>query len=77
MTSDHQAALLERINGRTARVGIIGIGYVGLPLAVAFAEAGFTVVGIDVAAHGGRPRGLDELIAELRETPPSGFVRVK
>lgn len=34
-------------------------------------------VGIDVAAHGGRPRGLDELIAELRKTPPSGFVRVK
>ncbi|MEY2716030.1 MAG: hypothetical protein RIT24_2373, partial [Planctomycetota bacterium] len=34
-------------------------------------------VGIDVAAHGGRPRGLDELIAELRKAPPSGFVRVK
>lgn len=34
-------------------------------------------VGIDVAAHGGRPRALEGLIAELRKTPPTGFVRVK
>ena len=40
--------LLTKIENRTAQVGIIGLGYVGLPLAVAFAEAGFTVTGIDV-----------------------------
>ena len=40
--------LLDRIDGQTARVGIIGLGYVGLPLAVVFAEAGLQVVGIDV-----------------------------
>ena len=40
--------LLDRIEGQTARVGIIGLGYVGLPLAVVFAEAGLQVVGIDV-----------------------------
>src|SRR5260370_28371735 len=40
--------LEERIANRTARVGIIGLGYVGLPLAVEFAKAGFTVTGIDV-----------------------------
>ncbi len=34
-------------------------------------------VGIDVAAHGGRPRELTALVAELRMQPPSGFVRVK
>jgi calcineurin-like phosphoesterase family protein len=34
-------------------------------------------VGIDVAAHGRRPRELSSLIAELRTQPPSGFVRVK
>ena len=34
-------------------------------------------VGVDVAAHGGRPRVLAELVGELRKTPPSGFVRVK
>ena len=33
---------------RTARVGIIGLGYVGLPLALEFAKAGFSVTGIDV-----------------------------
>ena len=40
--------LLNRIDDKTARVGITGLGYVGLPLAVVFAEAGFQVVGIDV-----------------------------
>ncbi|NLE76567.1 MAG: UDP-N-acetyl-D-glucosamine dehydrogenase, partial [Chloroflexi bacterium] len=40
--------LLERIASRQATVGVVGLGYVGLPLAVAFAEAGFTVTGIDV-----------------------------
>ena len=34
-------------------------------------------VGVDVAAHGGRPRLLTELIDELRRSPPSGFVRVR
>jgi UDP-N-acetyl-D-glucosamine dehydrogenase len=43
------AALLEeRISNHTAQVGIVGLGYVGLPLAVEFARAGFTVTGIDV-----------------------------
>jgi UDP-N-acetyl-D-glucosamine dehydrogenase len=39
--------LLQKIIDRQARVGIVGLGYVGLPLAVAFAEAGFQVVGVD------------------------------
>ena len=42
------AQLAERIVNKTARVGIIGLGYVGLPLAVEFAKAGFSVTGIDV-----------------------------
>ena len=40
--------LRERVIKRTARVGVLGLGYVGLPLAVEFARAGFEVVGIDV-----------------------------
>ncbi len=40
--------LKERIAKKTARVGVIGLGYVGLPLAVEFAKAGFDVTGIDV-----------------------------
>jgi UDP-N-acetyl-D-glucosamine dehydrogenase len=41
--------LLEKIERRTARVGVIGLGYVGLPLAVEFAHAGFHVLGYDVS----------------------------
>ena len=40
--------LREKIETRTAKVGIVGLGYVGLPLAVEFAKAGFVVTGIDV-----------------------------
>jgi UDP-N-acetyl-D-glucosamine dehydrogenase len=38
----------ERIRTRSARIGIVGLGYAGLPLAMAFAEAGFQVVGVDL-----------------------------
>lgn len=41
-------SLQQKIHDKTARVGVIGLGYVGLPLAVEFAEAGFHVTGIDV-----------------------------
>src|SRR5260370_15016250 len=41
--------LAEKIRTRRARVGIVGLGYVGLPLAVEFAKAGFTVTGIDIS----------------------------
>ena len=40
--------LLQRIESGEARVGIIGLGYVGLPLAVEFAKAGMSVIGFDV-----------------------------
>jgi UDP-N-acetyl-D-glucosamine dehydrogenase len=40
--------LRDRISTKKARVGVLGLGYVGLPLAVEFARAGFEVVGIDV-----------------------------
>ncbi len=40
--------LLERIRTREANVGIVGLGYVGLPLAIAFAEGGFPVLGLDI-----------------------------
>jgi UDP-N-acetyl-D-glucosamine dehydrogenase len=43
-------ALLERIRGKSARVGIIGMGYVGLPLALAAAGAEFPVTGFDIDA---------------------------
>ena len=43
--------LLEKITKRTATVGVVGLGYVGLPLAVLQAKTGYRVVGIDEAAE--------------------------
>src|ERR671913_664389 len=40
--------LLKKIESKQAKLGVIGLGYVGLPLAVEFARAGFSVVGYDV-----------------------------
>ena len=40
--------LTATIQAKSARVGIVGLGYVGLPLAMEFARAGFQVTGIDV-----------------------------
>jgi UDP-N-acetyl-D-glucosamine dehydrogenase len=42
--------LREKIRNRTARAGVIGLGYVGLPLAVELARAGFSVTGVDLQA---------------------------
>jgi UDP-N-acetyl-D-glucosamine dehydrogenase len=47
-TTARATALEEKITNRTARVGVIGLGYVGLPLAMEFAKAGFRVTGIDI-----------------------------
>lgn len=44
---DIKNELLKKLEMRTAKVAILGMGYVGLPLAVVFAEAGFDVIGID------------------------------
>jgi UDP-N-acetyl-D-glucosamine dehydrogenase len=41
-------SLLNRIADRTARIGVIGLGYVGLPLVLLFEEAGFPILGFDV-----------------------------
>ena len=42
-----RSPLADLIRERTARVTIVGQGYVGLPLAVEYARAGFTVTGLD------------------------------
>ncbi len=49
--------LIEKIKQRNARVAVVGIGYVGLPLAVEFAKNGFQTVGIDT-----NPRAVDQII---------------
>ena len=41
-------SLKARIENKEAQIGVIGLGYVGLPLAIEFAKAGFPVIGIDI-----------------------------
>jgi len=50
--------LLQKIQSREAHLGVIGLGYVGLPLAVEFAKAGFRVTGVDIN---------EERVGRLRE----------
>lgn len=47
-TLNRSNLLIDKIKNRTARLGVIGLGYVGLPLAVEKAKAGFEVIGFDV-----------------------------
>lgn len=58
---------------RAERVGVVGLGYVGLPLAVAFAEAGYSVTGIEtdatkIAALSARDSYVEDVPAEHLET---------
>jgi UDP-N-acetyl-D-glucosamine dehydrogenase len=46
--SRHSDSLAQKIQSKQAQVGVVGLGYVGVPLVVEFAEAGFTVTGIDL-----------------------------
>ena len=65
--------ILEKIKNRSANVGVIGLGYVGLPLAVLQAKAGYHVFGVDEVAakvemvNQGRNYILDVVDSELRE----------
>ncbi len=47
MNNETRLVLVEKFKNRTANIAILGMGYVGLPLAVVFAEAGFHVTGVD------------------------------
>ena len=73
LTLDASAALKERIATRTALVGVVGAGYVGLPLAVEKAKVGFEVICYDRNAervgkiNAGENYIRDVVDAELRE----------
>ncbi|MEE8111864.1 MAG: nucleotide sugar dehydrogenase, partial [Acidobacteriota bacterium] len=62
-----RADLKKRIASRTARVGVIGLGYVGLPLAVEFAKAGFPVTGVDLDE--GRVAGVNRGESYIADVP--------
>jgi len=70
--------LLDKIRSRKARTGVIGLGYVGLPLAIEFAHAGFRAVGIDVdqrkvdAVNGGKSYIVDTADEEIASLVATG-----
>jgi UDP-N-acetyl-D-glucosamine dehydrogenase len=68
------AELRQRIQARSATVGVIGLGYVGLPLAVAFAEAGFAVIGVDADGH--RVERLSRGSSPIEDVPDAALVRL-
>lgn len=47
-TNELHLSLIEKIKSRKAKVGVIGLGYVGLPLVIEFGKAGFDVIGFDI-----------------------------
>src|SRR3954453_14590128 len=69
------SAFDDRIASRTARVGIVGLGYAGLPLAMAFAEAGFEVVGLDLNED--RVRAVGDGRSYLVDVPVERYERVE
>ena len=71
------SSLLDKIHSRQARAGVVGLGYVGLPLAVEFGRAGLSTVGIDLdvrkvdevnAGHSYIPDVPTADVARLRQT---------
>jgi UDP-N-acetyl-D-glucosamine dehydrogenase len=73
--------LIDKIRKREARCGVIGLGYVGLPLALEFARAGFKVTGIDLdqrkidAIAAGKSYIVDTRDAEIAEPVKAGRFR--
>jgi UDP-N-acetyl-D-glucosamine dehydrogenase len=65
---DCLASLFRQIEKRTAHVAIIGMGYVGLPLAVVFAEAGYRVTGIDIDPR--KVATLNQGHSHIEDIPP-------
>ncbi len=68
---NRKTELLQKIESREARIGIVGIGYVGLPLAVAFAQVGFPVTAVDVD-----PRKVDAINSGqsyIEDVPEAGL----
>ena len=67
--------LIKKLQDKTAKIGILGMGYVGMPLAVVFAEKGFDVLGIDPD-----PRKVDTFnkgISYIQDVPTETVARLK
>jgi UDP-N-acetyl-D-glucosamine dehydrogenase len=66
--------LIERIKSRQARTAVLGLGYVGLPLAVIFAEAGFNVLGIDPDKR--KVDSVNQGVSYIQDVPTDQLARL-
>ena len=66
--------LLKKFEDHSATIGIIGLGYVGLPLAVAMGEAGFTVLGVDLDQR--KVDALSKGISYIQDIPSEQVERL-
>ncbi|MBI4354281.1 MAG: nucleotide sugar dehydrogenase [Candidatus Omnitrophica bacterium] len=66
--------LAKRIRAKTARVGVIGLGYVGLPLAVEFAKEGLTVLGFDLDSS--RIEGVNRGRSYIPDVPSDDLIQL-
>lgn len=69
------ASLLQAIRTRKAKAGVIGLGYVGLPLAVEFGRAGYTTIGIDLDPA--KTRAINEGRSYIDDVPTSDVAELR
>jgi UDP-N-acetyl-D-glucosamine dehydrogenase len=66
--------LINRFKNREAKIGVLGLGYVGLPLAVIFAEAGFTVLGIDPDSR--KTESVNRGVSYIQDVPTEQLAKL-
>ena len=74
MPTGYREKLLDKLTQRSATVAVVGLGYVGLPLACALAEAGHRVIGIDTSLP--RAEGINAGQSHIEDVPPSQVRRL-
>lgn len=67
--------LVEKLRNKQAQVGIIGLGYAGLPMAVEIGEAGFRVVGLDI--DGARVAALNDGLSPVSDVASSAVAKLR
>ncbi len=72
---DHKKTLLGKIENKTAIIGVVGLGYVGLPLVLRFTEEGYRVVGIDIDAE--KVAKLNRGQSYIRHIPAAAIARAR
>lgn len=70
----HKEALIAKFERRTARIAVLGLGYVGLPLLTVFAEAGFEVIGIEPNAN--KVEKINQGISYIPDVPTEQVARL-